>query len=262
MTDAPAHWCCRPPHFTSTCPLCPEYGTRMITHCPGHPIDEDDNRSAVETAALHARFAHPDYEYATTEGPRKSWDDANVPPYDDNGDPDYTWESNDDAGRPGMGWDRFDYTEESYWRRRKPKSAPADGDRRTACPCGHDADHHDAASGCIECRCRLAGAPAELEQLRQRAESAEAALATFALIFEGFGRLLATSSRDWGAYRVDAWLYAVILGWDCEEINHDATCIHGTLEEMADAFGWDATAVAKARRYRAAVRALAEEPRP
>lgn len=92
-----------------------------------------------------------------------------------------------------------------------------------------------------------------------RAARAEAAVATFAAIFEGFGRLLATSSRDWGSYRVDAWLYAVVLGWDCEETEHGDTCIHGVLEEMAQAHGWSPEAVAKARRYRATVRAALDE---
>ncbi|MCX5000962.1 hypothetical protein [Streptomyces longwoodensis] len=68
-------------------------------------------------AELHARCAHPDYEYRTTEGPRKQWDDVNVPPADEDGDPDGSWERNVDAGRDG--WERWDYTEESYWRRRK-----------------------------------------------------------------------------------------------------------------------------------------------
>lgn len=70
-------------------------------------------------AELHASFAHPAYEYRTTEGQRKAFDDASVPPSDDNGEPDYTWERNTDAGRGG--WERFDYTEESYWRRRLPE---------------------------------------------------------------------------------------------------------------------------------------------
>jgi DNA-binding CsgD family transcriptional regulator len=58
---------------------------------------------------LHARFAHPGWEYATTIGPRKQWDDADVPPDGDG------WERNMAAGRDG--WERWDYTEESYWRR-------------------------------------------------------------------------------------------------------------------------------------------------
>jgi hypothetical protein len=63
---------------------------------------------------LHARRAHPAYEYATTEGQRKAFDAIDVPPDGDG------WERNVDAGRPGEGWERFDYHEESYWRRIKP----------------------------------------------------------------------------------------------------------------------------------------------
>lgn len=77
---------------------------------------ENDWREGKTDAELHARCAHPDFEYRTTEGARKQFD-ASVPPADDNGDPDPTWEVNTDAGRDG--WERFDYTEEAYWRRRK-----------------------------------------------------------------------------------------------------------------------------------------------
>ncbi len=63
--------------------------------------------------ALHARFACPGWEYATTAGPRKQWDDQNTPPAGDG------WERNTDFGRGG--WDRFDYTEQSYWRRPIPQ---------------------------------------------------------------------------------------------------------------------------------------------
>lgn len=79
---------------------------------------------------------------------------------------------------------------------------------------------------------------------------------TLAAMFEGLHTLLATSSRDWGTYRVDAWLWAVLCGWDCEQDEHDETCTHGALEEMQQQHGWDDEAVAKARRYRAAVRAI------
>lgn len=81
---------------------------------PAQPTDETE-------AQLHARRACPGWEYRTTEGPRKQWDGVDTPPCDDNGDPDPTWERNTDAGRDG--WERFDYTEESYWRRRV--AAPA-----------------------------------------------------------------------------------------------------------------------------------------
>ncbi|MCB5168024.1 hypothetical protein LG634_24755 [Streptomyces bambusae] len=94
----------------------------------------------------------------------------------------------------------------------------------------------------------------------QRAEQAEAALAALSQLFDGLDRLLATSSRDWGATREDAWLWAVICGWDCEPGCTDIECAHDTLQQMADAFGWDDAAIAKARRYRAAVRALPEPP--
>ena len=62
---------------------------------------------------LHEHYAHPAYEYATTEGRRKAWDNADEPPEGEG------WERNIDAGRNG--WERFDYTEESYWRRLNPE---------------------------------------------------------------------------------------------------------------------------------------------
>ncbi|MCX4232028.1 DUF6221 family protein [Streptomyces ortus] len=85
-------------------------------------VDElDYEPPAAESEAdpeLHARRAHPAWEYATTEGPRKQWDDVDVPPHDDYGNLEPGWERNTDAGREG--WERFDYTEESYWRRPRP----------------------------------------------------------------------------------------------------------------------------------------------
>lgn len=68
---------------------------------------------------LHERFAHPGYEYATMQGPRKAWDNADDPPEGGG------WERNTDAGRDG--WERFDYHEESYWRRRRPEQQPESG---------------------------------------------------------------------------------------------------------------------------------------
>lgn len=99
-------------------------GHLLTTH-PGIALWNEDLAKAQEAAwrkglsdsELHARRAHPDFEYATTEGPRKQWDDVDVPPCNEEGDPDPSWERNVDAGRDG--WERWDYTEESYWRRRK-----------------------------------------------------------------------------------------------------------------------------------------------
>lgn len=68
---------------------------------------------AKPDAELHAHFMHPDWEYTTTEGQRKAWDYADEPPEGDG------WVRNVDAGRDG--WERFDYTEESYWRRLLPE---------------------------------------------------------------------------------------------------------------------------------------------
>lgn len=105
----------------NVCLASPEHTTRrwhrMLAECkakreiiilslgaPNPPVRTD--------AELHAAHAHPAWEYATTEGPRKSWYDQDTPP-DGEG-----WERNMDAGRDG--WERFDYTEESYWRRPRP----------------------------------------------------------------------------------------------------------------------------------------------
>ncbi|WP_416477043.1 hypothetical protein [Streptomyces sp. LKA04] len=87
-------------------------------------------------------------------------------------------------------------------------------------------------------------------------------LPTLAAALDGLDTLIATSSRDWGVYRVDAWIWAVLCGWDCEQTEHDDTCVHGALEEMAKQHGWDDATVTKARRYRAAVRALVEAHEP
>ncbi|GGV37026.1 hypothetical protein GCM10010293_40670 [Streptomyces griseoflavus] len=70
-------------------------------------------------AELHALESHPAWKYRTTSGPRKQWADVDVPPCDDHGEPEPGWERNVDAGRDG--WERWDYTEESYWRRLRPE---------------------------------------------------------------------------------------------------------------------------------------------
>jgi hypothetical protein len=97
-----------------------------------------------------------------------------------------------------------------------------------------------------------------LERPPAASEAQQPDTGTLAAIFEGFGLLLATSSRDWSEYAPDAWLYAVILGWDCEATEHDELCTHGAMEEMQQRHGWSDEAVAKARRYRTVVRSLTE----
>lgn len=71
-------------------------------------------RERPADSELHFRSSHPAYEYRTTEGQRKAWDDADEPPEGEG------WERNTDSGRDG--WDRFDFHEESYWRRLKPEA--------------------------------------------------------------------------------------------------------------------------------------------
>ncbi|MFB6809438.1 hypothetical protein [Streptomyces sp. NPDC056387] len=95
--------------------------------CPGQPEPGPSGADPEPDGILHAQRRHPDWEYATTEGPRKQWDDIDVPPRGEDGEPDPTWERNLDAGHPGEGWERFDYTEESYWRRpKRPGTPPAE----------------------------------------------------------------------------------------------------------------------------------------
>lgn len=66
--------------------------------------------SGLTDEELHAQCAHPDYSYTLTEGPRKQWDNPDEPP-DGEG-----WEKNTPMGRNG--WERFEHTEETYWRRK------------------------------------------------------------------------------------------------------------------------------------------------
>lgn len=66
---------------------------------------------------VHGMALHPEYEYATTKGPRKSFYDENVPPEGEG------WVRNAHKGRGG--WERFDFHEEAYWMR--PVSSEEEG---------------------------------------------------------------------------------------------------------------------------------------
>ncbi|MCW7991037.1 hypothetical protein XF35_38945 [Streptomyces platensis subsp. clarensis] len=64
---------------------------------------------------------------------------------------------------------------------------------------------------------------------------------------------MATGSRDWAQDSSDAWLYAVLYGWDCEqEHQHTDDCRAG-LDEVAAKHGWSAGRVARTRKHRAAL---------
>lgn len=84
---------------------------------------------------------------------------------------------------------------------------------------------------------------------------------------EALGRvrgLMATSVRDWGMDRGDAWLYGLFCGWDCEEkyddpehdcADPDDTCEgQAAMAEVARRWHWTREDVARLRRYRTAIR--------
>jgi hypothetical protein len=88
-------------------------------------------------------------------------------------------------------------------------------------------------------------------------------------MFGGLNRMIATSSKDWGEYAPDAWLWGLFCGWDCETHLDDPAHVHddicggtGGMEEMARTHGWSAQTMARLRSYRAAVRAATGEPFP
>ncbi|MFG3488514.1 hypothetical protein [Streptomyces sp. NPDC047972] len=193
---------------------------------------------------LHARRAHPDWEYATTEGPRKHWDDVNQPPLDDNGDPDPTWERNLDAGRPGEGWERFNYTEESYWRRRKTHTEEATATAEEI--------PLEAAQASLDLR------DAVIDLLQARAEHANTAAdqaCRFAITFQ----TRIDDARDWGRRNLDTdqqeQLLRVLRGDSsvpgqtdpapAEEpqselrVGDKATCRHCDLEIIWEPWFWD-----------------------
>jgi hypothetical protein len=67
---------------------------------------------AVRTLPLSHDFQNvPGWEYETTQGPRKAWEHADTPPEGEG------WERNTSLNG---GFERFEYVEESYWRRRVP----------------------------------------------------------------------------------------------------------------------------------------------
>lgn len=146
MTDE-TPWCCT--GWTMDCALCDD-PTGSVVHCPGHPAT-DNNAETVRVWQLHAQRAHPDYEYATTRGPRKQWDHADQPPVGDDLEIDPAWEVNTPAGRDG--WERFDYHEEAYWRRPKDSSTnpPIIGLAAPICP-PHDGDECPCPPDCYCCQ--------------------------------------------------------------------------------------------------------------
>lgn len=255
MTDQPTPWCCR--GWAQGCPLCPDYGTRRIEPCPGHD-NTPGNQQTVATAALHARQAHPGWEYATTEGPRKQWDYSDEPPSDDNGVPDPTWQRNIDAGYPGEGWERFDYTEESYWRRPVTELAePVVLDEQPVC-CDCQGAHGPVVyrnyleqpfcAHCCECSC---GAhPCTAPQPEQPARHTVDTITDAAL-----NELYATIRRlNYRAQNAESKLAAYTRAVATWNVNERGTYIpHASLAAIARAAGTDILGSVRHLRYFARV---------
>ncbi|MEU0937667.1 hypothetical protein [Embleya sp. NPDC005971] len=90
----------------------------------------------------------------------------------------------------------------------------------------------------------------------QRADRFEAAVQRVRDALESVGSTMASDSRDWGVDRRDAWLWGILLGWDCDDVHaHDETCINA-LDEVAAKARFSPELVATIRRHRAAVRAV------
>lgn len=66
---------------------------------------------------------------------------------------------------------------------------------------------------------------------------------------QSLATVVAFSSRDWSANHRDAWIYAIVSGWDDE-----------ALAEVAAKHDWDAATVARLCRLRLRFEALAALP--
>jgi hypothetical protein len=62
---------------------------------------------------------------------------------------------------------------------------------------------------------------------------------------------MAASSRDWSQDSDDAWLYAVLYGWDCEQQHEHTSNCRILLEQVAATHRWDTERVARIRKQRA-----------
>lgn len=103
----------------------------------------------------------------------------------------------------------------------------------------------------------------EVEQLLAERDALKAAIEGAAEAIQAAHRIMATSSHDWSQHPSDAWLYALLVGWDCElpehaNGEHDPIDCSGPnhLEDFAERFGWTEGGVAKIRAQRRALAAL------
>lgn len=123
---------------------------------------------------------------------------------------------------------------------------------------------------------RLEDAEYERNELRDMARDCVAAYGTVAPALTAaqavFGMLrdrMAVSVRDWEADKLDAWLYAILVGWDCEDTTpshiHNATDCAGVegLANVARKLGIDPEQSVRARYLRRnVVHAMTTAPAP
>jgi len=120
-----------------------------------------------------------------------------------------------------------------------------------------------AADNMLRAVCAVFGGPhqdpiVKARETLARAEKAEAALDRVRDVLNSAYRTMVHDSRDWARDRRDAWLYAILVGWICEDDHaHDDLCMGDEpLIETAQRHGWDEETVTRLRAYRAAIAAL------
>jgi hypothetical protein len=89
----------------------------------------------------------------------------------------------------------------------------------------------------------------------ERAEQAEAKVASVQEALKSAGNALATAPDDWGHTRGMSWMWGLFCGWDCKE-NHEHDDCGDAMGEQAERHRWTPEVVARLRSLRSAVEAL------
>jgi hypothetical protein len=67
---------------------------------------------------------------------------------------------------------------------------------------------------------------------------------------------ITTDHRDWSRYNSDAFLYGILVGWECDDAHeHDDSCASDALTELAKLHHWRPERVEQIRALRRAIRA-------
>jgi hypothetical protein len=97
---------------------------------------------------------------------------------------------------------------------------------------------------------------AELAAARAEIAAQAATITELRAAIKSTRLVMATSSRDWGESRGDAWLYGIYLGWDREPDEGEEDDGETAMTELATRHRWPDTEVARLRSLKAAVDAL------